>query len=108
VAKDSANTHLLFLEKNMDPANTFAGLLAGGMLSDLRQDNAVARQGVMAHQQVMSVAMLQYINQMTSMDIVESYAIQGLAASQAPRDAMGLRTAIHIPMADSTLLKSAA
>jgi hypothetical protein len=78
----------------------FAGLLGGGLLSDLRQDNAVARQGVMNHQQICSTIQLQYVNQMTAMDITESYAIQGLMAAQGPRDAMGLRTSIHIPSTD--------
>lgn len=84
----------------VDPSTAFLGLLNGGLLSDLRQDNAVARSGVMAHQQTMSTIVLQYVNQMTAMDIVESYAIQGLMASQGPRDAMGLRTSIHVPQAD--------
>lgn len=84
-------------EAVVDPISAFMGLLNGGLLSDLRQDNAVARHGVMTHQQIQSTIILQYVNQMTAMDIVESYAIQGLMASQGPRDAMGLRTSIHVP-----------
>lgn len=83
-----------------DPLNAFFGLLHGGLLSDLRQDNAVARQGVMDHQKVSSTIILQYVNQMTSMDITESYAIQGLAQASGPRDAAAWRGMGSIPERD--------
>jgi hypothetical protein len=79
----------------------FAGLLQVGALSDLRHDTNVARQGVMNNQQILANCILAWAYCLVSMDVTESYAIQGLAASQAPRDAMGLRTAVHVPMSDA-------
>ena len=75
-------------------------LLKMGALNDLRQDAAVARQGVMNHQQAAHLMDLSFIRDATEMSIPESYAVQGLATSQAPREAMGLRTAIHVPVAE--------
>ena len=78
-----------------------ANLLGVGALSSLRQDDAVARQGVMNHQTSAHFMDLMFVRDANEMSIPESYAVQGLAASQLPRDAAGLRTSIHIPAPDA-------
>ena len=74
--------------------------LKAGMLSALRQDETVARQGVINHQTAAHFMDLCFVRDANEMSIPESYAVQGLSQAAAPRDAMALRTAIHIPTAD--------
>lgn len=75
-------------------------LLKIGAVSDLRQDAAVARQGVMNHQQAAHLMDLSFIRDATEMSIPESYAVQGLSMASGAREAQALRAAIHVPQAD--------
>lgn len=76
-------------------------LLGVGALSSLRQDEAVARQGVMNHQTSAHFMDLMFVRDANEMSIPESYAVQGLAMSQLPRETAGLRTSIHVPTQDA-------
>ena len=75
-------------------------LLMNSALSGMRQDEAVARQGVMNHQTTAHLMDLSFTEKAVKMDIAESFAAQGLSHANAPRDAMGLRTAVHVPSSD--------
>lgn len=75
-------------------------LLQSSSLSALRQDEAVARQGVMNHQTTAHLMDLSFTEKAVKMDLAESFAAQGLAHANIGRDAMGLRTAIHVPEKD--------
>ena len=77
--------------------NTVLALLEIGSLSSLRHDDIVARQGVMNHQSSAHLMDLSFINAQTEISIPESYAIQGLAASQLPREASGINLAAQTP-----------
>jgi hypothetical protein len=66
-------------------------------LTGHRQDDAVARQGVMNHQTAAHLMDLSFIRDATEMSIPESYAVQGLAASHLPRDAASLNLAAQTP-----------
>lgn len=74
-----------------------AALLQGGLLGSLRQDEAVARQGVMNHQQAAHLMDLSFIRDATEMSIPESYAVQGLALSQLPAQAAGMNLGSQTP-----------
>lgn len=75
-------------------------LLMNSALSGMRQDEAVARQGVMNHQTTAHLMDLSFTEKAVKMDIAESFAAQGLSYSNAGRDAMVLRTSTHVPAAD--------
>lgn len=64
-------------------------LLGMGGLSSFRQDDNVARQGVMNHQTAAHLMDLSFIRDATEMSIPESYAVQGLALSTLPAQAGG-------------------
>lgn len=72
-------------------------LLKIGALTALRQDEAVARQGVMNHQTASHLMDLSFVRDATEMSIPESFAVQGLNASSLPRDAAGLNLAAQTP-----------
>lgn len=78
-----------------------AAVLQASVLVSLRQDEAVARQGVMNHQTASHLMDLSFIRDATEMSIPESYAVQGLSFASGSRDAMALRTSIHVPNADA-------
>lgn len=86
-------------EETMDEFAT--QLLKVGALSDLRQDAAVARQGVMNHQQAAHLMDLSFIRDACEMSIPESYAVQGLSLAHTAREAQHNRTAIHVPQKDA-------
>lgn len=69
------------------------------IMASQRQDDLVARQGVMNHQTASHLMDLKFIDQMTSMDITESFAVQGLNMSQVPREAQGINLANKTPNA---------
>jgi hypothetical protein len=73
-------------------------LLKASMLGSLRQDEAVARQGVMNHQTAAHLMDLSFVRDATEMSIPESYAVQGLAMSQAPRENAALSAADRVPV----------
>lgn len=79
----------------MDPL--LLAILGSQSVSALRHDDAVARQGVMNHQTAAHLMDLSFINAQTEVSIPESYAIQGLAASQLPREASGINLAAQTP-----------
>jgi hypothetical protein len=73
-------------------------LLKASMLGSLRQDEIVARQGVMNHQTAAHLMDLAFVRDATEMSIPESYAIQGLSLSHAPREAQSLSLADRVPV----------
>lgn len=75
-----------------------ASILAVGALSSLRQDDSVARQGVMNHQAACHLMDLTFIRDATEMSIPESYAVQGLALSHLPGVVAGLNTGAGVPV----------
>lgn len=78
--------------------DTFAAeLLKVSALNDLRQDAAVARQGVMNHQQAAHLMDLAFIRDATEMSIPESYAVQGLSMAQNAREAQANNLAAQTP-----------
>ena len=74
-----------------------AQLLMLGGISSFRQDEAVARQGVMQHQLNSGLLVLSFIRDATEMSIPESFAVQGLSAASLPRDAAGINLARQTP-----------
>lgn len=62
-------------------------VLKASMLTSFRQDDNVARQGVMNHQTASHLMDLSFVRDATEMSIPESYAVQGLANSQTVREA---------------------
>lgn len=74
-----------------------AGLMQVGALGSLRQDETVARQGVMNHQQAAHLMDLSFIRDATEMSIPESYAVQGLALSNLPAQAAGMNLGSQTP-----------
>lgn len=72
-------------------------MLTVGALTGLRQDEAVARQGVMNHQTAAHLMDLSFIRDSTEMSIPESYAVQGLALSQLPAQAAGMNLGSQTP-----------
>ena len=72
-------------------------MLLLGAMGSLRQDEIVARQAVINHQGASQLCVLAFVRDATEMSIPESYAVQGLAASQTPRDVAGLQTAAGTP-----------
>lgn len=72
-------------------------ILAAGMLTALRQDDQVARQGVMNHQSASHLMDLAFIRDATEMSIPESYAVQGLSMAQNSRETQALNTAAQTP-----------
>jgi hypothetical protein len=76
-------------------------LLKASMLGSLRQDEIVARQGVMNHQTAAHLMDLSFVRDATEMSIPESYAVQGLSMSQAPREAQALNLADRTPVEKS-------
>ena len=74
--------------------NTFFALLLQNAALQM------STQAIVNHQTASHLMDLAYLEKLTKMDLAESFAAQGLTASQAPRDAMGLRTSIHVPAAD--------
>lgn len=79
----------------MDPL--LLAILGSQSVSALRHDDAVARQGVMNHQTAAHLMDLSFINAQTEVSVPESYAIQGLAAAQLPREAAGINLAHQTP-----------
>jgi len=79
----------------MDPL--LLAILGSQSVSALRHDDHVARQGIMNHQTAAHLMDLSFINAQTEVSIPESYAIQGLAASQLPREASGINLAAQTP-----------
>lgn len=80
--------------------NELLSLLMGvGALSSLRHDDAVARQGIMNHQTGAHLLDMTIARDATEMSIPESYAVQGLSMSQAPREAVAANTAARTPNA---------
>lgn len=69
-------------------------------VSALRQDENVARQGVMNHQIAAHLMDMAFIRDQTEVSVPEAYAMQGLSMAQGTREAQANRTAIHIPTAD--------
>ena len=74
-----------------------AQLLKAGALSSFRQDDNVARQGVMNHQVAGHLMDLSFIRDACEMSIPESYAVQGLANAHTPRDAVNANLAAQTP-----------
>ncbi len=74
-----------------------AAVLSAGTLSALRQDESVARQGVMNHQTAAHFMDLMFVRDANEMSIPESYAVQGLSMSQAGREAQVLNLASETP-----------
>ncbi len=58
---------------------------------------AMAGQLVANHQYAVHLANLAFGDKAAKMDIAESFAAQGLAASQLPREVSGLQTAHLVP-----------
>lgn len=54
-------------------------------------------QAIANHQTTSHLMDLSFVDQAVSMDIAESFATQGLQASQLPRDAAGLNLASQTP-----------
>lgn len=79
----------------MDPL--LLAILGATAVSAFRQDDNVARQGVMNHQTAAHLMDLSFINAQTEVSVPESYAIQGLASSQLPREATGANLAVRTP-----------
>lgn len=83
--------------------NDFGALLTAMLgvsaIGSLRQDEAVARQGVMNHQTSAHLMDLAFIRDHTEMSIPESYAVQGLAMGHLPGQIAGLQTASQSPAA---------
>lgn len=74
-----------------------AAMLGFGALSSLRNDDTVARQGVMNHQTAAHMMDLSFIRDATEMSIPESYAVQGLALSSLPAQAAGMNLGSQTP-----------
>lgn len=74
-----------------------AMLLQAGALSSFRQDDSVARQGVMNHQSTAHLMDLTFVRDATEMSIPESYAVQGLSLSHLPREAQGINLSAKTP-----------
>lgn len=72
-------------------------LLGMGGLSSFRQDDNVARQGVMNHQTAAHLMDLSFIRDATEMSIPESYAVQGLALSTLPSQSAGMNLGSQTP-----------
>lgn len=72
-------------------------LLQAGALSSFRQDDNVARQGVMNHQVTAHLMDLSFVRDATEMSIPESYAVQGLSLSHLPREAQGINLSSQTP-----------
>lgn len=58
---------------------------------------ALAGQLIANHQYALQVVNLAFGDKAAKMDIAESFAAQGLAASQTPRDVAGLQTVHYVP-----------
>lgn len=76
-----------------------AQLMMAYALGAQRQDDTVARQGVMNHQASSQLATLSFIRDATEMSIPESYAVQGLSLSHLPREAQGINLSDRTPVA---------
>jgi hypothetical protein len=74
------------------------GILTMGALSSFRQDDNVARQGVMNHQTASHLMDLSFIRDACEMSIPESYAVQGLALSSLPAQAAGMNLGDRTPV----------
>jgi hypothetical protein len=74
-----------------------AQVLKSSMLGSLRQDETVARQGVMNHQSAAHLMDLVFIRDATEMSIPESYAVQGLASAHLPEKAAGMNLGAQTP-----------
>lgn len=72
-------------------------ILQMGALSAYRQDDNVARQGVMNHQVTSHLMDLTFVRDATEMSIPESYAVQGLSLAQGPREAAQTNLASGTP-----------
>ena len=66
-------------------------------LSGMRQDEAVARQGVMNHQSTCHLMDLYFVQGSNEVSIPEGYAMQGLSHSALPAQAAGLNLAAQTP-----------
>lgn len=76
-----------------------AKMLQVSAMSGLRQDETVARQGVINHQTASHLMDLSFIRDATEMSIPESYAVQGLQLSQLPGQAAGMNLGAQTPKA---------
>jgi hypothetical protein len=74
-----------------------AQVLKAGMLSSLRQDESVARQGVINHQTTAHLMDLSFVRDATELSIPESYAVQGLSLATTPRESQVLNLASQTP-----------
>jgi RES domain-containing protein len=72
-------------------------LLMTSALSSSRQDESVARQGVMNHQTAAHLMDLTFVRDATEMSIPESYAVQGLSLAHTPREAQSGNLASGTP-----------
>lgn len=79
-----------------------ANALKAQVLSNVAKDEHIARQGIMNHQTACHLMDLSFVRDATEMSIPESYAVQGLAASQLPRDTAGLNTSHLTPSTAGT------
>lgn len=78
--------------------NEFATyLLMAGMMSSLRQDDSVSRQGVMNHQNAAHLMDLAFIRDATELSIPEAYATAGLSLATGPREATQTNLASQTP-----------
>lgn len=82
--------------------NEFATyILMAGMMSSLRQDDSVARQGVMNHQTAAHLMDLSFTRDATELSIPEAYATAGLSLATGPREAQATNLASQTPKKDS-------
>jgi hypothetical protein len=73
-------------------------VLQAGALSSFRQDDNVARQGVMNHQVSAHLMDLSFVRDATEMSIPESYAVQGLSLSHTPREGQAINLSDRTPV----------
>lgn len=63
-------------------------------------------QGLANHQSVCHLMDLAYLEKLVKMDIAESFAAQGLAHANLPRDVAGLQTSAGVPAQGALVTKS--
>lgn len=74
-----------------------SAMLAIGALSSLRNDDTVARQGVMNHQTAAHFMDLSFVRDATELSIPESLAVQGMSLSNLPGQAAGMNLSSQTP-----------
>lgn len=72
-------------------------LLKAQMLSSLRQDELISRQGTMNHQIAAHLMDLTFIRDATELSIPEAYATAGLSLATGPREAVQSNLASQTP-----------